>query len=122
MMCLCCCVLLGGVVLRVLCADSQKKPSPATTTNTHTNKQLLLLTAAFIAVLLSIVALRPMALRPLHTAQLGANGVLCLTSFVMLSFLQLDRDTGDAYREAMGALLLAANLLWVLWALFAIVE
>jgi hypothetical protein len=83
----------------------------------------VLFTVVFAAALVLQIWLRPFAFDRLHYMQLAASGCLLVTSFVTLTFFNMDRDrdTSAVYKEVMGGIILAINGIFVVYCIVCIV-
>jgi hypothetical protein len=85
--------------------------------------ECVLFTVVFAASLVLQIWLRPFAFDRLHYMQLAASGCLLVTSFVTLTFFNMDRDrdTSAVYKEVMGGIILAINAVFVVYCIVCIV-
>jgi hypothetical protein len=85
--------------------------------------ECVLFTVVFAAALVLQIWLRPFAFDRLHYMQLAASGCLLVTSFVTLTFFNMDRDrdTSATYKEVMGGIILGINGVFVLYCIVCIV-
>jgi hypothetical protein len=85
--------------------------------------ECVLFTVVFAAALVLQIWLRPFAFDRLHYMQLAASGCLLVTSFVTLTFFNMDRDrdTSAVYKEVMGGIILAINGIFVVYCVVCIV-
>ncbi|KAF6264689.1 hypothetical protein COO60DRAFT_1266845 [Scenedesmus sp. NREL 46B-D3] len=85
--------------------------------------ECVLFTVVFAAALVLQIWLRPFAFNRLHYMQLAASGCLLVTSFVTLTFFNMDRDrdTSALYKEVMGGIILAINAVFVVYCVVCVV-
>ena len=85
--------------------------------------ELLMFAFVFSMIMVLQLWFRLFAFKRLHQLQLMAMGLLYATAFIALSFISVEKESNDIYKEVIGAVLLAligAFLCWCIYNIYAV--